>query len=60
MFMIRILSDNNNNIVVQHHHVQVRQAFAAVHAECFLASTLDEVAWLFNLRGSDVPYNPGV
>lgn len=24
----------------------------------FIANMLDEVAWLFNLRGSDVPYNP--
>lgn len=24
----------------------------------FVASMLDEVAWLFNLRGTDVPYNP--
>ncbi|CEH13985.1 creatinase aminopeptidase [Ceraceosorus bombacis] len=27
-------------------------------AKGFVASMLDEVAWLFNLRGSDVPYNP--
>lgn len=37
---------------------EVRQQLAAVKADAFLASTLDEVAWLFNLRGSDVPYNP--
>lgn len=24
----------------------------------FVATMLDEVAWLFNLRGTDVPYNP--
>jgi hypothetical protein len=23
-----------------------------------VVSQLDEVAWLFNLRGSDIPYNP--
>jgi hypothetical protein len=38
---------------------QVRQKLAGVKADCFLATTLDEVAWLYNLRGSDVPYNPG-
>lgn len=27
-------------------------------ARAFVASALDEVAWLFNLRGSDIPYNP--
>ncbi|KAH8821593.1 putative Xaa-pro aminopeptidase P [Xylogone sp. PMI_703] len=24
----------------------------------FVVSLLDEIAWLFNLRGSDIPYNP--
>lgn len=24
----------------------------------FIVSLLDEIAWLFNLRGSDIPYNP--
>eukprot|EP00879_Flechtneria_rotunda_P015989 GHRR01016722.1.p1 GENE.GHRR01016722.1~~GHRR01016722.1.p1 ORF type:complete len:698 (+),score=235.84 GHRR01016722.1:303-2396(+) len=38
--------------------VEVRQALAVAHADCFLATTLDEVAWLYNLRGNDVPYNP--
>ncbi|KAF6262047.1 peptidase M24, structural domain-containing protein [Scenedesmus sp. NREL 46B-D3] len=37
---------------------EVRQSLAGVKADCFLATTLDEVAWLYNLRGSDVPYNP--
>ena len=27
-------------------------------ASGFVATMLDEVAWLFNLRGSDVPFNP--
>lgn len=27
-------------------------------AQGFVANMLDEVAWLFNLRGTDVPYNP--
>jgi Xaa-Pro aminopeptidase len=39
--------------------LQVRQKLSGVKADCFLATTLDEVAWLYNLRGSDVPYNPG-
>lgn len=28
------------------------------HLKGYVANMLDEVAWLFNLRGSDVPYNP--
>jgi len=28
-------------------------------AEAVVVTMLDEVAWLFNLRGSDINYNPG-
>ncbi len=31
---------------------------AAVGATHHLVSSLDDVAWITNLRGSDVPYNP--
>jgi Xaa-Pro aminopeptidase len=24
----------------------------------FVINTLDEIAWLYNLRGSDIPFNP--
>lgn len=27
-------------------------------ADAYVVTALDEVAWLFNLRGSDIPYNP--
>ncbi len=33
---------------------EMMQAGASWH----LVSTLDDIAWLFNLRGADVPYNP--
>lgn len=36
----------------------VRQALAAKGATHHLVSSLDDVAWLLNLRGRDVPYNP--
>ena len=36
----------------------VREAMAAHSADWHLISSLDDVAWLLNLRGSDVPYNP--
>ena len=32
----------------------------AVDADCMLVTALDEIAWLFNLRGSDVEYTPVV
>ena len=37
---------------------QVREAFARQGATHHFLSTVDDIAWLFNLRGSDVSYNP--
>jgi Xaa-Pro aminopeptidase len=37
---------------------ELRQDLEKQHAAGFLVSMLDEIAWLFNLRGSDIPYNP--
>ncbi|MFC0338135.1 Xaa-Pro aminopeptidase [Kushneria avicenniae] len=34
------------------------QAMNEANADTHLISTLDDIAWLFNLRGSDVDYNP--
>ena len=36
----------------------VRQSMAERKADWHFISTLDDVAWLLNLRGSDVSYNP--
>eukprot|EP00731_Ephydatia_muelleri_P035767 Em0158g7a len=36
----------------------VRIEMAKKGADVLVITALDEVAWLFNLRGSDVPYNP--
>ncbi|KAI9147909.1 Xaa-Pro aminopeptidase P [Paramyrothecium foliicola] len=38
--------------------VDLRKELEKKHSPGFLVSMLDEVAWLFNLRGSDIPYNP--
>lgn len=37
---------------------QVRQAMREKGADVHWISTLDDIAWLFNLRGADVSYNP--
>ncbi|MBU6469699.1 MAG: aminopeptidase P family N-terminal domain-containing protein, partial [Gammaproteobacteria bacterium] len=36
----------------------VRASMRAAGATCHLVSALDEIAWVLNLRGSDVEYNP--
>lgn len=37
---------------------QVRQQMRSLHANQHFVSTLDDIAWLLNLRGSDVDFNP--
>jgi Xaa-Pro aminopeptidase len=37
---------------------ELRKELAKKKAAAFVLSMLDEVAWLFNLRGSDITYNP--
>jgi len=38
----------------------VRVEMKKAHAEVFVVSALDDIAWLFNIRGNDVDYNPVV
>ncbi|MEQ4601050.1 MAG: aminopeptidase P family protein, partial [Pseudomonas amygdali] len=37
---------------------RVRQVVAERNADWHFIATLDDIAWLFNLRGADVSYNP--
>jgi len=37
---------------------ELRKELDKKKAAAFVVSMLDEVAWLFNLRGNDIPYNP--
>ncbi len=38
---------------------KVREELEKKKAKALIVTVLDEVAWLFNLRGSDINYNPG-
>lgn len=38
----------------------VRAEMQKAHADVFVMSALDDIAWLFNIRGRDVAYNPVV
>lgn len=38
---------------------RLREEIKAKDAKAIVVNMLDEVAWLFNLRGGDVDYNPG-
>ncbi|EPQ30975.1 uncharacterized protein PFL1_01164 [Pseudozyma flocculosa PF-1] len=37
---------------------ELRDEISKKNGKGFVANMLDETAWLFNLRGTDVPYNP--
>jgi Xaa-Pro aminopeptidase len=37
---------------------QIREAMATLGANQHFVSTVDDIAWIFNLRGADVSYNP--
>jgi len=37
---------------------RLRRAMTSKQADVHLVSALDEIAWLFNIRGADIPYNP--
>ncbi|MDD2218047.1 MAG: aminopeptidase P family protein [Eubacteriales bacterium] len=38
--------------------LELRERLASSQGDVLLISALDDVAWLLNLRGSDIPYNP--
>ena len=39
---------------------RMREKIAALHGNSLIVSALDEIAWLLNIRGNDVEYNPVV
>ena len=38
--------------------MKLREKLAETGSPGMVVSQLDDVAWMFNLRGSDIPYNP--
>lgn len=43
---------------VQEKLEMVREAMAKANTDCFALASLDDIAWLFNLRGTDIRHNP--
>lgn len=39
---------------------ELRAEMKKLHADVFVMSALDDIAWLYNIRGNDVSYNPVV
>ncbi|KAK5997394.1 putative Xaa-Pro aminopeptidase P [Cladobotryum mycophilum] len=55
---IKVLDEKFSGKSVQNKLSELRAELEKKHSPGFFISMLDEIAWLFNLRGSDIPYNP--
>ncbi|KAG5930669.1 hypothetical protein E4U42_000009 [Claviceps africana] len=55
---VRVLPDELAGKSVAQKIDELRQELSKKNCPGFFVSMLDEVAWLFNLRGNDIPYNP--
>ena len=49
---------NYTGITWQEKVEKIASLIRARKADAFIVTALDEVAWLFSVRGSDIPYNP--
>lgn len=55
---VRILDVKYAGFSAEEKIARVRAEMYAVGAKALVISQLDEIAWLFNIRGNDVPFNP--
>jgi Xaa-Pro aminopeptidase len=55
---ITVLAKRYAGESVQSKLARIRQKMAVEGANVHILSQLDAIAWLFNIRGSDVPFNP--
>uniref|UniRef100_A0A914VX85 Uncharacterized protein n=1 Tax=Plectus sambesii TaxID=2011161 RepID=A0A914VX85_9BILA len=53
-----VLPDNFNGRAWQDKLAAIRREMTTANAKLLVLSALDEIAWTFNLRGSDIVYNP--
>jgi Xaa-Pro aminopeptidase len=55
---VRVLAEKYSGKKFQSKIEELRKEIDKKKAAGIIISMLDEVAWLFNLRGNDIPYNP--
>lgn len=55
---VRILDVKYTGATATEKLSRVREAMKKTGADALVISQLDEIAWLFNIRGNDAPYNP--
>ncbi|KAI9660810.1 MAG: hypothetical protein M1829_006462 [Trizodia sp. TS-e1964] len=56
--MVKVLDQKFSGKAFEEKLSDLRKELEKKKSPGFVVSMLDEVAWLFNLRGSDIPYNP--
>jgi Xaa-Pro aminopeptidase len=55
---IRTLDVKYTGSIASEKLTQIREKMQHSGATSFVISQLDEIAWLFNIRGNDIPFNP--
>ena len=53
-----ILEDSYAGRSAREKIAELRQEIKKEHATVHILTTLDDIAWLFNIRGNDIPHNP--
>ncbi|OHF00548.1 metallopeptidase family M24 [Colletotrichum orchidophilum] len=56
--LVKVLPERFSGKDVKSKLKDLRQELEKKNSPAFVVSMLDEIAWLFNLRGDDIPYNP--
>lgn len=54
------LDEKYSGLSIDNKIAQVREELVKKKSKAVIVTALDEVAWLFNLRGSDIDFNPGM
>ena len=55
---VYILHNNYTGKSAKHKLYELRKKCTTYNADVYLTTSLDEIAWLLNLRGGDIEYNP--
>ncbi|OGT46930.1 MAG: peptidase M24 [Gammaproteobacteria bacterium RIFCSPHIGHO2_12_FULL_38_11] len=55
---IIILDEQYTGLSTDHKLKNLREQMKKIGADTVILSQLDEIAWIFNIRGDDIPYNP--
>ncbi|MCF6777102.1 aminopeptidase P family protein [Thiotrichales bacterium 19X7-9] len=55
---IFVVDENYTGLLAKEKILQVQEEIKQVNCQYLILSALDEIAWIFNIRGNDVNFNP--